>query len=198
MPWASNWIANITITAFTCVLIFLSSLVESSFLALIMLFGHESEWAPGVGDGQGSLACQDSWGRKELDTTEWLNWTELNWMLFLFLSLQHLGYCLLHTVLLIVARIAFTMYHKHNALDDRHLFPRFWRMEFRNEGVRRISSLWGLWGEDFFQVPLFGLKMAISIFTWLSPYMHVCLLISSVYEDISHSWPGLILTPHST
>ena len=35
----------------------------------------ESEWTPGVGDGQGGLACCDSWGRKELDTTEWLNWT---------------------------------------------------------------------------------------------------------------------------
>ena len=33
-------------------------------------------WTPGVGDGQGGLACCDSWGRKELDTTEWLNWTE--------------------------------------------------------------------------------------------------------------------------
>jgi len=31
-----------------------------------------------VGDGQGGLACCDLWGRKELDTTEWLNWTELN------------------------------------------------------------------------------------------------------------------------
>ena len=41
------------------------------------LDGHESEWTPGVGDGQGSLACCDSWGRKESDTTEWLNWTEL-------------------------------------------------------------------------------------------------------------------------
>ena len=38
------------------------------------------EWTPGVGDGQGSLACYDSWGRKESDTTEWLNWIELNWM----------------------------------------------------------------------------------------------------------------------
>ena len=36
----------------------------------------ESEWTPGVGDGQGGLACCDSWGRKELDTTERLNWTE--------------------------------------------------------------------------------------------------------------------------
>ena len=37
-----------------------------------------SEWTPGGGDGQGVLVCRDSWGRKELDTTEWLNWTELN------------------------------------------------------------------------------------------------------------------------
>ena len=35
-------------------------------------------WTPGVGDGQGSLACCSSWGRKESDTTEWLNWTELS------------------------------------------------------------------------------------------------------------------------
>ena len=41
------------------------------------LDGHESEWTPGVGDEQGGLACCDSWGRKESDTTEWLNWTEL-------------------------------------------------------------------------------------------------------------------------
>ena len=40
------------------------------------LDGHESEWIPGVGDGQGGLACCNSWGRKESDTTEWLNWTE--------------------------------------------------------------------------------------------------------------------------
>ena len=38
----------------------------------------ESEWTLGVGDGQGGLACCDSWGRKESDTTERLNWTELN------------------------------------------------------------------------------------------------------------------------
>ena len=41
------------------------------------LNGHESEWTPGVGDGQGGLACCDSWGRKESDMTERLNWTEL-------------------------------------------------------------------------------------------------------------------------
>ena len=41
------------------------------------LNGHEFEWTLGVGDGQGGLACCDSWGCKESDTTEWLNWTEL-------------------------------------------------------------------------------------------------------------------------
>ena len=43
------------------------------------LDGHEFEWTPGVGDGQGGLACCDSWGHKESDMTERLNWTELNW-----------------------------------------------------------------------------------------------------------------------
>ena len=38
---------------------------------------HGFGWTPGVGDGQGCLACCNSWGRKESDTTEWLNWTEL-------------------------------------------------------------------------------------------------------------------------
>ena len=41
------------------------------------LDGHEFEWTPGVGDGQWGLACCDSWGPKESDMTERLNWTEL-------------------------------------------------------------------------------------------------------------------------
>ena len=42
------------------------------------LDGRESQWTPGAGDGQGGLACCDSWGREESDTTERLVWTELN------------------------------------------------------------------------------------------------------------------------
>ena len=38
------------------------------------LDGHEFESTPGVGDGQGGLACCSLWGRKESDTTEQLNW----------------------------------------------------------------------------------------------------------------------------
>ena len=40
------------------------------------LNGHEFAWTLEVGDGQGGLACCDSWGHKESDTTERLNWTE--------------------------------------------------------------------------------------------------------------------------
>ena len=41
------------------------------------LDGRESEWTPGVGDGQGGLVCCNSQGHKESDMTEQLNWTEL-------------------------------------------------------------------------------------------------------------------------
>ena len=42
------------------------------------LNGNEFEQAPGVGDGQGSLACYSPWGHKESDITEWLNWIASN------------------------------------------------------------------------------------------------------------------------
>ena len=40
------------------------------------LNGHEIEWTPGVGDGQGDLVCCHIWGHKESDTTERLKWTD--------------------------------------------------------------------------------------------------------------------------
>jgi len=46
------------------------------------LDGHEFEWTLGVGDGQGGPACCNSWGCKESDMTERLNWTELNFVCF--------------------------------------------------------------------------------------------------------------------
>ena len=58
------------------------------------LDGHEFEYTPGVGDGQGGLACCNSWGHKESDTTEQLNWTIVtihkwrNQLQFLLNSLQ--------------------------------------------------------------------------------------------------------------
>ena len=44
------------------------------------LDGHEFGWTLGVGDGHGGLACCDSWGRKESDTTERLNWTDASYL----------------------------------------------------------------------------------------------------------------------
>ena len=41
------------------------------------LNGHEFEYALGVGDGQGVLACCSPWDHKQSDRTEWLNWNEL-------------------------------------------------------------------------------------------------------------------------
>ena len=41
------------------------------------LDGRESEWIPGVGDGQGGLACCSPWCHKESDTTELLNWRRM-------------------------------------------------------------------------------------------------------------------------
>ena len=45
------------------------------------LDGHGFGWTLGVGDGQGGLVCWSSWGLKESNMTERLNWTELNWLL---------------------------------------------------------------------------------------------------------------------
>ena len=51
------------------------------------LYGHQFKRTPGVGDGQGSLACCSPWGHKELDMTEWLNWTEISPILYLSFKL---------------------------------------------------------------------------------------------------------------
>jgi len=51
------------------------------------LDGHEFEQAPGVGDGQGGLACCSPWGHKVSDTIKWLNWTEL------FMGFSRQEYC---------------------------------------------------------------------------------------------------------
>ena len=49
------------------------------------LHAHEFGWTPGVGDGQGGLACCNSWGCKELDMTEQLNWTDWRYLSYLMI-----------------------------------------------------------------------------------------------------------------
>ena len=43
----------------------------------IYIYAYESQWTPGVGDGQGGLVRCNSWGRKESDTTERLIWSDM-------------------------------------------------------------------------------------------------------------------------
>jgi len=52
------------------------------------LNGHEFEQTPGVGDAQGDLLCCSPWGLKELDTTEWVNWTD--WWIWHFRFLYNI------------------------------------------------------------------------------------------------------------
>ena len=51
------------------------------------LNGHGFGWTPGVGDGQGGLVCCGSWGHKESDTTEQLNWTDSNIIIYICIDL---------------------------------------------------------------------------------------------------------------
>ena len=49
------------------------------------LSGYEFEQTPGDSEGQGSLVCCSSWGRKELDVTEQLNNNSIiNYLLYIF------------------------------------------------------------------------------------------------------------------
>ena len=86
------------------------------------LDGRESEWTPGVGDGQGGLACCGSWGRKELDTTERLNWTELNWSICLLRPLPFGS-----TALRLLTSITFCK-NKGLLIDLSHPFHRTFHM----------------------------------------------------------------------
>ena len=58
------------------------------------LDGRKSEWTLGAGDGHGGLACCDSWGRKESDTTEQLNWTELNTTQYALITFHRWLHCI--------------------------------------------------------------------------------------------------------
>ena len=85
---AAEWL--ISLCSCCCLRTALSSWGHSQGLAVFYIFwivvfafvssihrlnGHEFVWTPGVGDGQGGLACCSSWGCKESDTTECLNRT---------------------------------------------------------------------------------------------------------------------------
>ena len=97
---------------------------------------RESEWTPGVGDGQGGLACCESWGLKESDTTERLNWNELNWCTYqpiykgilqdtLFCILIFLIYLCGFTCLLQMALYHFIVWIEHSSFNHSPIVEHF-------------------------------------------------------------------------
>ena len=62
----------------------------------ILYIMNLTEWTPGVGDGQGGLECCSSWGLKESDTTEQLNWTGhniLSVLVLVFKTVNLISFC---------------------------------------------------------------------------------------------------------
>ena len=93
------------------------------------LDGRESGWTPGVGDGQGGLVCCDSWGCKELDMTERLNWTELNWgqILLVWITLTIWELTLTFNFVVVVQLCSDSLWPhglQHARLPCPSLFPR--------------------------------------------------------------------------
>ena len=90
---------------------------------LIRFFSGHKRYCWG-GDGQGGLACCDSWGRKESDTTERLDdWTELNWRA-LRASASTSQVCLLHLTQFCLAEGSFPLFSEHHYGAGATLHPK--------------------------------------------------------------------------
>ena len=72
VPWEQTIAAHVYTT---CVLVGLLACFSENILLGFAAAIYESEWTPGVGDGQGGRACCISWGHKESYMTEQMNWT---------------------------------------------------------------------------------------------------------------------------
>ena len=92
------------------------------------LNGHGFGWTPEVGDGQGGLACCDSWSRKESDTTEWLNWTD--------------GYCRYPEILFMSLKWRISRSVVSNSL--RHLDCSPWNSPGQSTKMGSLSFLQGI------------------------------------------------------
>ena len=97
---------------------------------------HEFEWTPGVGYGQVGLAWCNSWGRKELDMTEQLNWTQLN--LLQYSGLENSMDSIIHGIT-----------KGRTWLNDFH-FHYWWnwgcfQTSLLAQTVKRLSIMWETW-----------------------------------------------------
>ena len=103
------------------------------------LNGHGFGWTPGVGDGQGGLVCCSSWGHKESDTSERLNWTD--WAVRYWASccrymegVGGIALCFSGTSTL-VSEIA--TYINNNNLKTRFKVREIWKYRLRRQSPNR-------------------------------------------------------------
>ena len=87
------------------------------------LNGHGFGWTLGVGDGQGGLVCCSSWGCKESDTTEWLNWTEHH-IFAIYLLWQELFYYYNVMSYIMTGVLIFIKYYEQRVLFSKLNFGR--------------------------------------------------------------------------
>ena len=163
------------------------------------LDGHESEWTPGVGDGQGGLACCDSWGRKESDTTEGLNWTEL---LELLLNPDiHIPHYLFHIFpicLRVTSALSFPNLVSRFVFLFRLLHLNQWHLHESTSTIRKLCSLlvitiiniFNFTSKMYFTIVHFSQSPSTSYFCHLHPglckYL-LCHLSSSMYSCLPPS-----------
>ena len=132
------------------------------------LDGRESERTPGVDDGQEGLACCDSWGHKELDTTERLNWTECPTLCYP-VDCKMLGFAV-HNQLLELAQlmsIEFMMPSNHLILchplllntifPSIRVFPSESALHIRGQSIGASTSVLPMNIQDWFPLGLTGL-----------------------------------------
>ena len=113
------------------------------------LNGHEFGWTPGVGDGQGGLACCRSWGGKESDTTERLNWTE-SLAHLLSLAVGLLPNCWHITVSIFGSFLPYCPF-SYCQMARASLFPSM--VMFEPEFYLHLLRLWRWWRKILFSTP---------------------------------------------
>ena len=105
------------------------------------LDGHAFGWTPGVGDGQGGMVCCGSWGCKESDMTEQLNWTELMLQTMRVL-LRFLSVFLLFIFLLWLPWLGLPELCWQIVMREGTLFPDLRRNAFRFSPLGIIFAVW--------------------------------------------------------
>ena len=147
------------------------------------LDGRESQWTLGVGDGQGGLACCDSWGRKESNTTERLIWSDMISIVFAILFSF-----LLFLPLQINYRIRFFGIHQNYLLG-------FWLV--LHESLDQLGKNWCLdnFGSSYLWAGTLHLFSSLISFIRISNFPHVALtyILLGLYQAVSFAGSAYVM-----